>query len=274
MCNVGLWANPIGQDSLENNSTRKDSVQTGNVLNDNDAYLTFNDIDTIADKVVEKMKQENKEKISVMTKKIVITTGEIIIGVLVFILGIIVGLLYNKIFKKLQKMGRKQEENFRKSEHRLAVIEENVAKMAENVKRIEVKVAEEVKQVVVNPVATEDSVIRNVNMQEFRSEVQNGNMIYAKPLGNGNLKTTTEASEAIYVISVRKDNIGKFSLYENEGQKKRAIKNKDNILDLFCNAKGSSIGARTIKTLSEGEVRQSGIDTWKLTQKAEIEFIK
>ena len=93
-------------------------------------------------------------------------------------------------------------------------------------------------------------------------------------MGNGNLKATTEASEAIYIISIEKDNTGKFSLYENEDQKKRAIKNKDNMLDLFCDAKGSSIGAESIRVLNEGEVELFGNDIWKVIKKAEIEFIK
>ena len=49
---------------------------------------------------------------------------------------------------------------------------------------------------------------------------------------------------------------------------------KDNMLDLFCNAKGSSIGAKTIKNLNEGEVRLLENDIWEVIRKAEIGFIK
>ena len=136
ICSVGLWANPTEKDSLKNDSARIDSVQTENILNTDNAYLTINDIDAIADKVVEKMKQENKEKMAVMTKKIVITTGEIIIGILIFILGAIVGLLYNKVFKKLQEMRRKREEESQSIKHRLISIEKNVTETAKNVEKI------------------------------------------------------------------------------------------------------------------------------------------
>lgn len=274
MCNISLWAKTVEQDLLKNDSAKNDSVQTENVFRTDNAYLTVNDIDVIANKVVEKMKQENKEKVVVIAKKISITTGEIIIGIFIFIFGVIVGLLYNKIFKKLQKMERQQEGSSRISECRLISIEKNVAETAKNVEKIKNKVVENVKLVVKEPIAKENSTVENVNKKENRYEAPKESIIYAKPLGNGNLKTTTEASEAIYVISVKKDNTGKFSLYENEDQKKSAIKNKDDMLDLFCNAKGSSIGAKTIQTLNEGEVESLGNDIWKVIKKADIVFIK
>lgn len=274
MCNISLWAKTVEQDLLKNDSAKNDSVQTENVFRTDNTYLTVNDIDVIANKVVEKMKQEDKEKVVVIAKKISITTGEIIIGILIFIFGVIVGLLYNKIFKKLQKMERQQEGSSRISECRLTSIEKNVAETAKNVEKIKNKVVENVKLVVKEPIAKENSTVENVNKKENRYEAPKESIIYAKPLGNGNLKTTTEASEAIYVISVKKDNTGKFSLYENEDQKKSAIKNKDDMLDLFCNAKGSSIGAKTIQTLNEGEVESLGNDIWKVIKKADIVFIK
>ncbi len=273
ICSVGLWANPTEKDSLKNDSARIDSVQTENILNTDNAYLTINDIDAIADKVVEKMKQENKEKMAVMTKKIVITTGEIIIGILIFILGAIVGLLYNKVFKKLQEMRRKREEESQSIKHRLISIEKNVTETAKNVEKIKRVVVFEIKQTVAQPIEQENNV-KDVKDSSYESIKNAPKTIYAKPLGNGNLKATTEASEAIYIISIEKDNTGKFSLYENEDQKKRAIKNKDNMLDLFCDAKGSSIGAESIRVLNEGEVELFGNDIWKVIKKAEIEFIK
>ena len=273
ICSVGLWANPTEKDSLKNDSARIDSVQTENILNTDNAYLTINDIDAIADKVVEKMKQENKEKMAVMTKKIVITTGEIIIGILIFILGAIVGLLYNKVFKKLQEMRRKREEESQSIKHRLISIEKNVTETAKNVEKIKRVVVFEIKQTVAQPIEQENNV-KDVKDSSYESIKNAPKTIYAKPLGNGNLKATTEASEAIYIISIEKDNTGKFSLYENEDQKKRAIKNKDNMLDLFCDAKGSSIGAESIRVLSEGEVELFGNDIWKVIKKAEIEFIR
>lgn len=273
ICSVGLWANPTEKDSLKNDSARIDSVQTENILNTDNAYLTINDIDAIADKVVEKMKQENKEKMAVMTKKIVITTGEIIIGILIFILGAIVGLLYNKVFKKLQEMRRKREEESQSIKHRLISIEKDVTETAKNVEKIKRVVVFEIKQTVAQPIEQENNV-KDVKDSSYESIKNAPKTIYAKPLGNGNLKATTEASEAIYIISIEKDNTGKFSLYENEDQKKRAIKNKDNMLDLFCDAKGSSIGAESIRVLNEGEVELFGNDIWKVIKKAEIEFIK
>lgn len=273
ICSAGLWTNPAEKDSLKNDSARIDSVQTENVLNTDNTYLTINDIDAIADKVIEKMEQENKEKIAVMTKKIVITTGEFIIGILIFILGAIIGLMYNKAFKKLQEIRRKPKEESQSIEHRLTSIEKNVTETAKNVEQIKRVIVSDIKQIVTQPTEKKNNVknVKEIFYDSIKNEPQ---IIYAKPLGNGNLKTTTEVSEAIYVISVNKDNTGKFNLYENENQKKRAIKNKDNMLDLFCDAKGSSIGAESIRVLSEGEVESFGNDIWKVTQKAEIEFIK
>lgn len=273
MCSVGLWANPAEKDSLKNDSARIESVQTENILNTDNAYSTINDIDAIADKVVEKMKQENKEKMAIMTKKIVITTGEIIIGILIFILGAIVGLLYNKVFKKLQEMRRKPEEESQSIKHRLTSIEKNVVETAKNVEKIKGVVASNTKQIVTQPTEQENNV-KDVKENSYESIKNEPKTIYAKPLGNGNLKAITEALEAIYIISIDKDNTGKFSLYENEDQKKRAIKNKDNMLDLFCDAKGSSIGAESIRVLSEGEVELFGNDIWRVIKKAEIEFIR
>lgn len=111
MCCVGLGANPVENDSLKNDSVRIESVQTENVFD----CLTDNDMDAIADKIIEKMKQENKEKVVVIAKKVSITTGEIIIGILILIFGVIVGLLYNKVFKKLQEISRESEESSRVS---------------------------------------------------------------------------------------------------------------------------------------------------------------
>lgn len=269
---VCLWANPAERDSLKNDSAKIASVQTEDVLNTNNAYLTISNIDAIADKVIEKMKQENKEKIAVMTKKMVITTGEIVIGILIFILGAIVGLMYNKVFKILQEMKRKPEES-RSVEHRLTSVERNVIETAKNVEKIKKVVVSDVKQTVTQATEQENNV-EDVKEDSYESIKNEPKTIYAKPLGNGNLKATAKASEAIYIILVDKDNIGRFSLYENEDQKKRAIKNKDNMLDLFCDAKGSSIGAESIRVLSEGEVELFGNDIWKVIKKAEIEFIK
>lgn len=156
-------------------------------------------------------------------------------------------------------------------------IEKNVVETAKNVEKIKKEVVKEVvnelKPVVTQPTEPENS-IDNVKADSYESVKNEPKIIYAKPLGNGNLKTTSEASEAIYVILMNNDNTGKFSLYENENQKKRAIKNKDNMLDLFCDVTGSSIGAETIKNLKEGEVQLVGNGFWKVTRKAKIGFIK
>lgn len=273
ICNIGLWANPLEKDSLKNDSIRIDSAQTENVYKTKNTYLTGNDFNVIADKVVEKMEQEHKGRIAVITKKIVITTGEIIISVLILILGVVVWFLYKKIYKKLKDIEYQSKEDSQVPEYKLTTMERKVDETAKNVEKIKKVVVDDFKPVIMQPVVQENNV-------EYAKDNLNENIknepktIYAKPLGDGNLKTTTEASEAIYIISVNKDNTGKFSLYENESQKKRAIKNKDNMLDLFCNAKGSSIGAETIKIINEGKVKLLGNNIWEVTQKADIEFVK
>ena len=54
----------------------------------------------------------------------------------------------------------------------------------------------------------------------------------------------------------------------------RAIRNKEYILEHFCDTTGSSINAKAIKNVSDGEVEQMQNGVWKVIKKAEIEFIK
>ena len=273
-CSVGLWANPAEKDSLKNDLARIDSAQTENVLDADNAYLTISDIDAIVSKIVEKMEQENKEKAVVIAKKIGITTGEIVIGVFILILGGVVWVLYNKLYKKLKNVEHRLEENYRIFEHKMPLIERNIVETERNVGKIRKVLIADIKDVVIKPTAEEKSFDENIK-ETYQEEPKNDvKTVYAKPLQDGSLKTTEEL-EAIYIISMYRDNtVGKFSLYEKDERKVKAIKNKDNMLDQFCDAVGSSMNARTIKNVCEGEVEQIRNGVWKVIKKAKIEFIK
>lgn len=273
-CSVGLWVNPVEKDSLKNDLARIDSAQTENVLNADNAYLTINDIDAIVSKIVEKMKQENKEKAVVIAKKIGITTGEIVVGVFILILGGVVWVLYNKLYKKLKNVEHRLEENCRIFEHKMPLIERNIIETERNVGKIRKVLIDDIKDVVIKPTVEEKSFDENIK-ETYQEEPKNDvKTVYAKPLQDGSLKTTEEL-EAIYIISMYRDNtVGKFSLYEKDERKVKAIKNKDNMLDQFCDAAGSSMNARTIKNVCEGEVEQIRNGVWKVIKKAKIEFIK
>lgn len=106
---------------------------------------------------------------------------------------------------------------------------------------------------------------------EYKDEYKN---VYAKPMRNGCLKETSE-STAQYVIRYRlSESKGVFKVYEGQEQMQKAIKNREDCLDLFCIAKGSSVDATVIKTLTSGEVEREENGIWKVMKKAEIEFIK
>ena len=88
------------------------------------------------------------------------------------------------------------------------------------------------------------------------------------------MKETSE-STAQYVIRYRlSESKGVFKVYEGQEQMQKAIKNREDCLDLFCIAKGSSVDATVIKTLISGEVERKENGIWKVMKKAEIEFIK
>ena len=54
----------------------------------------------------------------------------------------------------------------------------------------------------------------------------------------------------------------------------RAIKNKEYILEQFCETRGSSINAKKIENVNAGQVEQIETGIWIVIKKAEIMFIK
>lgn len=98
--------------------------------------------------------------------------------------------------------------------------------------------------------------------------------IYAKPLKDGRLKATSEITEAIYVIYYEDMPIGEFKLFDNQEQMQKAIRNREDCLDGFCEIRGSSVGAKEVRTLTQGKAEQKGNNIWEVVKKVEIEFVK
>lgn len=212
-----------------------------------------------------------------------------IICAFILLLGLMVGGLY-ALYKRIKKV----EEKYSATRKGLTSIEEQVKKIAKQTEKKKSEVANDVRQMVTPlekkqekmtksmPMATSkqeknDDTSRHPNEKEDlppqteHTHNNKENILYAKPRANGKELKVTGEQEAIYIIIVEK---GKFRLYEKEEQKQTAIKNKEDMLTPFCNVTGSSIDAKDIKTISEGEVEDAGDDVWKVIKKTEIEFIK
>lgn len=270
---VNLWANQskeLQADTVTANTTQME-------LNP-----AVNSIET--EQIVDEMKQNSK---STVTKYISIATC-VLVGVLILMAGVIVYLLY-KIYKTLRNIesAYKQADNRRnKCSRSLDVLTDKVDKIAKNVETKAKYVASDMK----NYVTIDKPDLQKQEVEETgRKKAETGEKmeispkpqkekskcIYAKPLTDGCLRTTEAVEEMYYVISMQEGNAtGKFRIYENEEQKVKAINYKEGMLDKFCEAKNSSIDAKSIKNLRDGEVEPVRNGMWRVKKKAEIEFIK
>ena len=279
ICSISLFANPTKNDSLKNDSLNISSIQRESDISETqNAYsLADNEINKIADKVVEKMKQEGNKKVIIILNGIL---RWIAIGILVLILIFLSTIVWGcyKIYKKLMNIERnheddKRKESFQAANYRRYPTEEKIDKIAKNIEEIKSKVISDSKEALKGAVV-QKNVVEDIKDTHDISQRKESKAIYAKPLQDDFLKTTEEM-EAIYIISVKKDaTVAKFRIYEKEEQMLRAIRNKEYILEHFCDTTGSSINAKAIKNVSDGEVEQMQNGVWKVIKKAEIEFIK
>lgn len=249
--------------------------------------LNENKVALVMDKIIEEA--EIKMSNSVIIKETIKKIGLFTICAFILLLGLMVGALY-ALYRRMKKV----EENYPATGKGLTSMEERATKTAERVEKQKSEVTNGLKQMVKlseykqermttsMPMATNkqeetDDTSRHPNEKEnFPPKIKDTHnnketILYAKPRANGKEFKVTEEQEATYIIMVGK---GKFRLCEKEEQKLTAIKNKEVILTPFCNVTGSSIGAKSIKTVKEGDVENAGGDIWKVINKAEIEFIK
>ena len=266
-----------------------DSVKVfplGIVQNDT-LCLNEDNVALVMDKIIEEaeIKMSNSAIIKETIKKI----GLFTICAIILLLGLMVGALY-ALYRRIKKV----EDNYPATGKGLTSTEERAAKTAERVEKKKSDVVNELKQIVTPseqkqermttsmPMATNkqeetDDMSRHPNEKEnlpLKTKHTHNNketILYAKPRANGKELKVTEEQEATYIIMVGK---GKFRLCEKEEQKQTAIKNKEDMLTPFCNVTGSSNDAKSIKTIKEGDVEYTEGNIWKVTNKAEIEFIK
>lgn len=264
--------------STEHPSSPKDSTETSATPAkaiipecNNNYSITDNDIDKIATKVANKMKQENNKFISIVRW---IAIG--VIAIIILLLSLIIWGCY-KIYKKLKAIERNQKcdiqtDYHQTPNHQIVITEEKINNIAKNVETIKKEIINDYKPM---RVKTEEL---NENDEEKRKDHQpphkeSNKILYAKPLQNGCLKTTEEM-EAIYIIKIEQNNVAQFTVYEKEEQMLRAIKNKEYILEQFCETRGSSINAKKIENVNAGQVEQIETGIWRVIKKAEIMFIK
>ena len=281
---MSLWANPadsakVELDSIANvpvNTIRSDTLfnESDNCFkrdtilrDDKETPVTNSEMDSKIDNVVKKV------------KNIAVKIGIFILSAFILLLGLLVGLFYT-LYKKVKKM----DESYLSIEEKLTTVENKVTETAKKVEEIKLDIANESKQKVT---FSEQKQKEANGTNRYPSEEENlppklevdsknnnqETVLYAKPRGKEGLLKVTHEQEAIYTINKES---GAFRLYDKDSPKQKAIKNKEDMLSPFCNATGSSIDAKDVRTIHEGrvEVENAGDGVWRVIKKAEIKFIK
>lgn len=275
---ANLLIYPVEQPSTMKDSTEMNVASAKAIVPecDNNHFITDNDIDKIANKVINKMEQRNDKKAGTKLLSIV---RWVAIGVVVIIILLLSMIIWgcHKIYKKLKAMERDQNNDTRAGyrhtpDRRIVITEEKIDKIAQDVEVIKKEVINDCKPMLkkTESQGEHDEGERNAYQPPRREPDKT---IYAKPLQNGCLKTTEEM-EAIYIIKVEQGNVARFTVYEKDEQMLRAIKNKEYILEQFCETRGSSINAKKIANVNAGQVEQIEAGIWRVIKKAEIMFIK
>lgn len=182
--------------------------------------------------------------------------------------------IYKRLSARINKM-RKEAESYRykADEKNSDMVVQLVNK---KIKPIKTEIKEDiVKELKMNNAPAPDvlsdadnNVVNDVVKENFK-------IVYAKPMQNGCLKETSESAGPLYVIRCHLNDMkGEFKVYEGQEQMQRAIKNKEDCLDLFCIAEGSSVEASAIKTLTLGEVERKENGIWSVVKKTKIEFVR
>lgn len=182
--------------------------------------------------------------------------------------------IYKRLSARINKM-RKEAESYRykADEKNSDMVVQLVNK---KIKPIKTEIKEDIlKELKMNNAPAPDvlsdadnNVVNDVVKENFK-------IVYAKPMQNGCLKETSESAGPLYVIRCHLNDMkGEFKVYEGQEQMQRAIKNKEDCLDLFCIAEGSSVEASAIKTLTLGEVERKENGIWSVVKKTKIEFVR
>ena len=189
--------------------------------------------------------------------------------------------IYKRLSARINKM-RKEAESYRykADEKNSDMVVQLVAKKIKPIK-VEIKedILEELKMnnAPAPDVEHEKDVLSDADNNNVVNDVEKENfkIIYAKPMQNGCLKETSESAGPLYVIRCHLNDMkGEFKVYEGQEQMQRAIKNKEDCLDLFCIAEGSSVEASAIRTLTLGEVERKENGIWSVVKKTKIEFVR
>lgn len=204
-----------------------------------------------------------------------------IISAIIILLAVLIIVLYT-IYRKLSKRVNEAETKT-KDDHCRSEKEESdmvIQLVDKRIKPIKSEIKSEIlKELNLTPDSNQESTslsnVGGIQCEKLKDEYKDEyKIVYAKPMRNGCLKETLE-STAQYVIRYHlSESKGAFKVYEGQEQMQKAIKNREDCLDLFCIANGSSVDATVIKTLTSGEVEREESGIWKVKKKAEIEFIK
>lgn len=182
--------------------------------------------------------------------------------------------IYKRLSARINKM-RKEAESYRykADEKNSDMVVQLVAK---KIKPIKAEIKEDILEELKMNNAPAPDVLSDADNNVVNDVVkENFKIVYAKPMQNGCLKETSESAGPLYVIRCHLNDMkGEFKVYEGQEQMQRAIKNKEDCLDLFCIAEGSSVEASAIKTLTLGEVERKENGIWSVVKKTKIEFVR
>lgn len=223
------------------------------------------------------LKEEYMKKSEVVNyiRKIIVW----VIGVIIIFLSLLsIGLfaIYKRLSARMNKM-KKEAENYRyKADEKNSDMV--VQLVNQKIKPIKSEIKEDIlNELKMNNAPAPDVEHERVVLSDTGNDVvkEDFKIVYAKPMQNGCLKETSESAAPLYIIRCYLDDMkGEFKVYEGQEQMQRAIKNKEDCLDLFCIAEGSSAGASAIRTLSLGEAERKENGVWNVVKKANIKFVK
>ena len=200
--------------------------------------------------------------------------GGIILCLSILTIGIFA--IYKRLSARINKM-RKETESYRykADEKNSDMVVQLVDK---KIKPIKAEIKEDIlKELKMNNAPTPDVEHEKDVLSDADNNVvkENFKIVYAKPMQNGCLKEASESAGPLYVIRCHLNDMkGEFKVYEGQEQMQRAIKNKEDCLDLFCIAEGSSVEASAIRTLTLGEVERKENGIWSVVKKTKIEFVR
>ncbi len=203
----------------------------------------------------------------------------------IFLVFAVLSICLFRVYKKLSKRIARNEENAHTSYCKMQ--SDNIDKITQltynKLEPIKVKIKEEVLHELKSTLKSESLLVsdKNNDISDVPENIQNQvlqenyKIIYARAMQNGCLKETSNSLEAQYIIrNVQGESKGRFKVSETQEQMQKAIKNKEDILDRFCEEEGSSVGAKSIGVLSLGEVERQEDGTWRVLKKSKIKFIK